>query len=340
MKTEQQADVIVIGAGPVGLFTAFYAGLRGLTVTIVDSLAEPGGQVSALYPEKMIRDVAGFPAIRGRDLVDALVQQVQPFEASWRLEFAATELHDNDGEFVLGSADGSQVRGRSVIVTGGIGTFTPRPLPCADKYHNRGLSYFVRDPQALAGQRVVIVGGGDSAFDWADTLHGIASQITLVHRRDKFRAHQDTVDRVHAHDGVRIITNSQIDALKGDPHLQAALIADTASGEITRVECDHVIAALGFIANLGPIATWDLELVDRKISVDQLMHTSRPGVFAAGDICAYPGRVPLIAVGFGEAATAVNHAAVFLDPSSSPFPGHSTDGPVGQPLSAADPQFA
>jgi thioredoxin reductase len=336
MGTEQQADVIVIGAGPVGLFTAFYAGLRGLTVTIVDSLAEPGGQISALYPEKMIRDVAGFPAIRGRDLVDALVRQLQPFEPSWRLGLAATELGESDAGLVLGGADGSKIHGRSVIVTGGVGTFTPRPLPCADKYHNRGLSYFVRDPQALAGQRVVIVGGGDSAFDWADTLHGVASEITLVHRRDKFRAHQDTVDRVRGH-GTRIITNSQVDSLKGDPKLQAALIADADSGEITRVECDHVVAALGFIANLGPIAGWDLELVERKISVDQLMHTSRPGVFAAGDICVYPGRVPLIAVGFGEAATAVNHAAVFLDPSSSAFPGHSTDASEGPAPALSSP---
>jgi ferredoxin/flavodoxin---NADP+ reductase len=329
------ADLVVIGAGPVGLFAAFYAGLRGLTVTVVDSLDEPGGQVSALYPEKIIRDVAGLPAVRGRDLIDALLAQAEPFEPSWKLGHAAANLEGSAeaGGFSVVCTDGSVVSGRSILVTGGVGTFTPRPLPCADKYLGKGLSYFVRDPSVLRGQRVVIVGGGDSAFDWADTLDGVASEVVMVHRRDRFRAHQDTIDRVVAR-GTRIHVNSQVDSLKGDPRLEAAIITDAKTGETTRIECDHVVAALGFVANLGPIATWDLELAERKIAVNPLMQTSRNGIFAAGDICHYSGRVPLIAVGFGEAATAVNHAAVYLDPSSSAFPGHSTDGQGTQKLSA------
>ena len=326
VSRSQPADLVVVGAGPVGLFTAFYGGLRGLRVTVLDSLDEPGGQISALYPEKLIRDVAGLPSVRGRDLVDALVRQVEPFSPEWRLGHAAVSLDDGEHGFTLGCADGTRVRGRSVVVTGGVGTFTPRALPGGDAYAGRGLSYFVRDPAALAGQRVLIVGGGDSAFDWADTLHEVAAEVVMVHRRDRFRAHQDTVDRVLGH-GIRVYTNSQIQALHGDPALDAAVIADASAGKTTTVECDHIVAALGFIANLGPIGSWGLDLHDRHIVVDAMMRTSRPGVFAAGDICSYPGRVPLIAVGFGEAAMAVNHAAVFLDPRSSAFPGHSTDGP-------------
>lgn len=331
MSAVNRADLAVIGAGPVGLFTAFYAGLRGMRAAIVDSLSEPGGQISALYPEKIIRDVAGLPSIRGRDLVDALVAQGKPFEPTWQLGHAATTLVEESGGFTIACSDGREIAARSVVVTGGVGTFTPRPLPGADDYVGRGLSYFVRDPESMRGRRVIIVGGGDSAFDWADTLHDIAADVTMVHRRDKFRAHQATVDRVIDH-GVRIFTNSQIRALEGATKLRTAVISDAVSGEETRLECEHVIAALGFVANLGPLANWGLNLHDRKIVVDQLMRTSRPGVFAAGDICTYTGRVPLIAVGFGEAATAVNHAAVYLDPSSSAFPGHSTDGEGAQPL--------
>ncbi|WP_433274594.1 NAD(P)/FAD-dependent oxidoreductase [Pseudonocardia xinjiangensis] len=321
------SDLVVVGAGPVGLFAAFYAGLRGMSVTVVDSLDEPGGQISALYPEKLIRDVAGLPSVRGRDLVDALVRQAEPFSPQWRLGHSAISLDGDDSGFRIGCADGSEIAGRSVLITGGIGTFTPRPLPGVADYLGRGVSYFVRDPAVLAGRRVLIVGGGDSAFDWADALHGIAGEVVMVHRRDRFRAHQDTVDRVLGH-GVRIHTNSQVQALCGEAYVQAAVIADMNTGETTTVECDDVVAALGFVANLGPIAQWGLDLHERKIRVDPMMRTNRPGVFAAGDICTYSGRVPLIAIGFGEAATAVNHAAVFVDPSSSVFPGHSTDTPA------------
>lgn len=327
-------DLVVVGAGPVGLFAAFYAGLRGLDVTIVDSLSEPGGQVTALYPEKVIRDVAGMPSVRGRDLVDSLLRQVEPFRPAWKLGCTATTLTEAAGGYTIGCTTDEQIHGRSVVVTGGIGTFAPRPLTGTEAYLGRGVSYFVRNPEDLRGQRVVIVGGGDSAFDWADTLHEVAAEVVVVHRRARFRAHQDTVDRVRGR-GVRIIVNSHIQALDGDPTVRAALVADTETGAVSRIDCDHVVAALGFVANLGPLAQWGLTFQDRKIVVDQSMRTNRPGLFAAGDICTYPGRVPLIAVGFGEAATAVNHAAVCLDPGSSAFPGHSTDGHGAQPVGAA-----
>ncbi|MFI5709359.1 NAD(P)/FAD-dependent oxidoreductase [Kribbella sp. NPDC051620] len=321
--TAEHVDVAVVGAGPAGLFAGFYAGLRGMRTAFVDSLDEPGGQVSALYPEKLIRDVAGFPAIKGRELIAQLLAQLEPYDPVWRLGSPATVLADNDAGFRLATADGSEILARAVVVTGGVGTFTPRTLGIGDEYVGRGVTYFVKDPAALAGRHLVIVGGGDSAFDWADTLAEVAASVRLVHRRDRFRAHPDTVGRVLADDRVDVHTNSRLVKLAGQP-LEAVTIV-TADGSARTVPCDHVVAALGFVANLGPIEGWGLTLEDRRIRVDASMRTSRPGVFAAGDICTYPGRVPLIAVGFGEAATAVNHAAAYMDPHAAVFPGHSTD---------------
>ncbi|MDQ0380918.1 NAD(P)/FAD-dependent oxidoreductase [Amycolatopsis thermophila] len=322
-----RCDIAVVGAGPAGLFAAFYAGMRGLSVGLVDALPEPGGQMSALYPEKLIRDVAGFPAIKGRELVQALVDQIRPFSPEMLLDHRATELHEAPGRrFRIGFADGSALDAGAVVITGGIGTFTPRKLPCGEEFLGRGLRYFVHDPAELSGSRVLVVGGGDSALDWAETMQHIAD-VTLVHRRDVFRAHRHTVDQVLT-GPAKVHTNTVVERLHGDTRVTGAVLRNVANGETAEVECDHVVAALGFVANPGPLLQWDLAVRDRKIVVDPAMRTSRPGVFAAGDICTYDGRVPLIAVGFGEAATAVNHAAVWLDPAASTFPGHSTDGPA------------
>lgn len=324
---DSSTDVAVIGAGPAGLFATFYAGMRGLSATLIDALPEPGGQISALYPEKLIRDVAGFPAIKGRDLVAALVEQTTPFAPDMKLGRSVAELIDQpSGRFLIGFTDGTYLDAGSVVITGGIGTFTPRKLPCGEEYLDRGLSYFVPDPRHLAGLRVLVVGGGDSAFDWADAMQH-TSDVMLVHRRDVFRAHKHTVDQVLRGRTV-VRTNTIVEALHGEHQVAGAVLRNMDSGEITEVDCDHVVAALGFIANPGPLLQWGLDEHDRKIVVDAAMRTSRKGVFAAGDVCTYDGRVPLIATGFGEAATAVNHAAVYLDPAASTFPGHSTDGPA------------
>ncbi|GAA3437898.1 NAD(P)/FAD-dependent oxidoreductase [Kutzneria kofuensis] len=318
-------DLAVIGAGPAGLFAAFYAGMRGLSVALVDALPEPGGQIAALYPEKLIRDVAGFGAIRGRELVRELLAQARPFAPGMFLGRQATQLDDLvGGRFRLGLADGTDLDAGAVVVTGGIGTFTPRKLPCGDAFQGRGLSYFVRDPSELAGKRILVVGGGDSAFDWADALQDNA-EVTLVHRRGSFRAHQHTVDRVLS-GAASVRINTEVEHLDGDARVRRAVLRDTVSNVRTELDCDHVVAALGFVASPGPLLRWGLEVRDHKIVVDQAMRTTRPGVFAAGDVCTHDGRVPLIAVGFGEAATAVNHAATWLDPGASLFPGHSTDG--------------
>lgn len=320
-------DVAVVGAGPVGLFAAFYAGMRGLSVGLVDALPEPGGQITALYPEKLIRDVAGLPAVKGRELVRSLVEQTLPFSPRMLLGQQATELDDlANGRFRLGFADGRALDAGAVIITGGIGAFVPRPLPCGEDFLGRGLSYFVRDPAELAGHRVVVVGGGDSAFDWVEALQHTC-EVTLVHRRGVFRAHRHTVDQVLA-GPARVRTHTVVEQLHGDVRVTGAILRDIATGQTTQISCDDVVAALGFVANPGPLLRWGLAVRDRKIVVDAAMRASRPGVFAAGDITIYGGRVPLIAVGFGEAATAVNHAAVHLDPAASTFPGHSTDGPL------------
>ncbi|MEU5786542.1 NAD(P)/FAD-dependent oxidoreductase [Micromonospora purpureochromogenes] len=319
----REVDVAVIGAGPTGLFAAYYAGFRGLSVAVVDALPEPGGQITAMYPEKLILDVAGFPAVKGRDLVANLVAQAAPFHPEYLLGTRAEKLAHVDGRPVLGLAGGDQLRCGAVVITGGLGSFTPRPLPVAESFVGGGIVYFVPEPTALADRDVLIVGGGDSAFDWALTLQPLARSVTLVHRREKFRAHASTVSRVLALP-VRVIVNAELTRLHGDATVTAAEIT-VRGGDAETLPVDTVVAALGFTADLGPLAEWGLGLDRRHIVVDSAMATNLPRVFAAGDITEYPGKVRLIATGFGEAATAVNNAAVAIDPSAHLFPGHSSD---------------
>lgn len=316
-------DVAIVGAGPTGLFAAYYAGFRGLTVAVVDTLPEPGGQITAMYPEKDIFDVGGMPLVKGRDLVAGLVAQAAPFRPLYLLGVRAEKLSYRDGRPTLHLADGGDLHCGAVIVTGGLGSFTPRPLPAARAYPGAGIVYFVPRPADLAGHDVLIVGGGDSAFDWALALHPVARSVTLVHRRDRFRAHAATVGRVQAL-SVSILVNAQVTALHGTRTVTAADIS-VGPDETRRVPVDTVVAALGFTADLGPLAEWGMELDRRHILVTSTMATNLPRVFAAGDIVDYPGKVRLIATGFGEAATAVNNAAVAIDPDAHLFPGHSSE---------------
>jgi ferredoxin/flavodoxin---NADP+ reductase len=320
----RQVDVAIVGAGPTGLFAAYYAGFRGLSTAIIDALPEPGGQVTAMYPEKMIFDVAGFPAIRGRDLVKNLVEQASSANPSYYLGAQALTLSTVDDKPVVTLSDGGQLHCGAVIITGGLGSFTARPLPAATEFGGEGLVYFVPHLEDLAGHHVVIVGGGDSAFDWALSLHPIAASVTLVHRRDKFRAHAGTVAKVQALD-VEIIVNAELTQIHGGERVTHADVVVKGNGEARRLPADTVVAALGFTADLGPLADWGLALEKRHIVVDSTMATNVPRVFAAGDICEYPGKVRLIAVGFGEAATAINNAAVAIDPAAHLFPGHSSE---------------
>jgi thioredoxin reductase (NADPH) len=319
----RQVDVAIIGAGPTGLYAAYYAGFRGLSTAVIDALPEPGGQVTAMYPEKMIFDVAGFPAVRGRDLVKNLVEQAAPGDPAYHLGAQAQKLSYEDGKPLVSLSDGTQLHCGAVIITGGLGSFTARPLPAAAQFGGAGLVYFVPHLDDLAGHHVVIVGGGDSAFDWALSLHPIAASVTLIHRRDKFRAHAGTVAKVQAL-GVEIIVNAELTRIHGDPRVTHAEVVVKGADPRT-LAADTVVAALGFTADLGPLADWGLTLEKRHIVVDSTMATSQPRIFAAGDICEYPGKVRLIAVGFGEAATAVNNAAVVIDPAAHLFPGHSSE---------------
>jgi thioredoxin reductase len=331
---EVDVDLLVVGAGPAGLYAAYYAGFRGLRTAVVDSLPEPGGQVMALYPEKLIYDVAGFPGVRGRDLVTNLVQQAARFDPVYVLGERAETLTNEAGErpragdrLVVTTDRGTRVHCGAVVVTGGIGTFTPRPLPGGDRWEGRGLTYVVKELAAHAGQDVVIVGGGDSAVDWALALEDVAASVTLVHRRRQFRAHAASVADVERGRTV-VVTDAQVSGLEGDDRLHTVHVR-AKDGTVTPYPAQAVIAALGFTADIGPLERWGVDITDRKILVDTAMRTNVPGVYSAGDITDYAGKVRLIAVGFGEAATAVNNAATYLDPDQPLFPGHSSDDPAG-----------
>jgi thioredoxin reductase (NADPH) len=316
-------DIAVIGAGPAGLFAAYYAGFRGLRVAVIDSLPELGGQVTAMYPEKQILDVAGFPSVKGRELVEGLVEQANTADPEYVLDRTATSLATTDDDVTVTMDDESTVTAKALLITAGIGKFSPRPLPAGDGWLGRGMEFFVPSFAPYAGKDVVIVGGGDSAFDWAVNLEPIARSIVLVHRRDGFRAHERTVQAVRD-SSVEIITKAQVTGLFGNPTV--AEVEITVDGqEPVRRPAQAVVAALGFVADLGPLQQWGIEVQKRHIVVDASMRTNLPRVFAAGDITEYPGKVRLIAVGFGEAATAVNNAAVVIDPHAHIFPGHSSE---------------
>jgi thioredoxin reductase (NADPH) len=332
-------DVLIIGAGPVGLFGAYYAGARGLRVAVVDSLSQVGGQVTAMYPEKQIYDIAGFPVVSGRDLVSGLVAQAAQHEPAYLLGQEAQDLARVAREglpdlLVVTTSAGNEITCGAIVVTGGIGTFTPRPLPAGEEFLGHGLDYFVPSTADYADKDVVVVGGGDSALDWALMLEPVAAGVTLVHRRDTFRAQAATLAQVRA-SSVAILTNAQVTALEGGTSVEKAHVSVKGEESPRIVVCQRVVAALGFTANLGPLREWEIELHDnRHLVVDSAMRTNVPGVYAAGDITEYDGKVRLIAVGFGEVATAVNNAAVHIDPAAQLFPGHSTDLPHVVPAPA------
>jgi thioredoxin reductase (NADPH) len=326
VTSASECDLLIIGAGPVGLYAAYYAGFRGLRTALVDSLPEAGGQVTAMYPEKPIYDIAGFPMVRGRELVARLVEQADRFSPAYLLGDPAVGLtRDPDGRIEVVTRSGAVIGCSSVLISGGIGTFTPRPLQAGTEWLGRGVSYFVPSLAAHAGQDVVVVGGGDSACDWALSLEPVARSVTLAHRRAAFRAHQHTVSQL-MESTVEVIKDAEVTGVTGVDRVDRVEITSKVTASSHERPAQAVIAALGFTANLGPIRDWGIQITaNRYIAVDTTMATSVPGVFAAGDITDYRGKVRLISVGFGEAATAVNNAAVLVRPDEQLFPGHSSD---------------
>jgi thioredoxin reductase len=317
-------DIAVLGAGPVGLYGAYYAGFRGLSVAVIDGLDEIGGQVMSLYPEKEIHDVAGFRAIRGADLVQSLVEQAAQFEPVYVLGRQAIGYERTDDGHVLMLADGTSVRCRAMLLCAGLGSMEPKPLPAARDWSGTGLVYSVPRLSMLDLRDVLVVGGGDSAVDWANAAHGRAASVTIVHRRRTFRAHESSVERMKS-SGTRLLLDAEVTELHcNDEGALRAVTVSTIGGSVVQTDCNMLVASLGFTTKLGPIASWDLEFDGRHVKVGSDMQTTLPGVFAAGDVSEYAGRVRLIAVGFGEAAIAVNHLAASLVPGAQVFPGHST----------------
>lgn len=327
MKEDQKVyDITIIGGGPAGLFTAFYGGMRQASVKIIESLPQLGGQLSALYPEKYIYDVAGFPKVRAQELINNLKEQMAKFEPATALEQSVEKLEKLEDGTIKLTTDKEVHYTKTVIITAGNGAFQPRrlELESAAQYEGKNLHYFIDDLNQFAGQKVAVLGGGDSAVDWALMLEPIAEQVTIVHRRDKFRAHEHSVENLQ-NSKVDIKTPYIPTELIGDGHsISQVVLKDANSDDTVHVDVDSVICNFGFVSSLGPIKEWGLEIEKNAIVVNSKMETTIPGVYAAGDICTYEGKVKLIATGFGEAPTAVNNAKSYMDPKAKTQPLHSS----------------
>ena len=308
------------------MFTAFYGGMRQASVKIIESLPQLGGQLSALYPEKYIYDVAGFPKVLAQDLVNNLKEQMAKFDPAIALEEAVQTVEKQaDGIFKL-TTDKDVHFSKTIIITAGNGAFQPRRIEIEDaaKYEGKNLHYFINDLNQFAGQKVVVFGGGDSAVDWALMLEPIADEVSIVHRRDKFRAHEHSVENLQ-NSKVKIRTPYVPAEFIGTEDKISQVVIQDAKGEGKEViDVDAVIVNYGFVSSLGPIKDWELDIQKNSIVVNSKMETNIPGIYAAGDICTYDGKVKLIASGFGEAPTAVNNAKQYLDPKARVQPLHST----------------
>jgi thioredoxin reductase (NADPH) len=328
--TREEVDITILGGGPTGLFALFYAGMRGVSAQIIDALPQLGGQLTALYPEKYIFDVGGFPKILAKDFVRALVEQATQFHGAAHLNQRIMGLEANDGRFELVS-ESDRFPTRAIVIAAGIGAFTPRrlPQPAAAPWYGRGIQDVVIDPEDFRGKRVVIIGGGDSAFDWAHQLADRAASLTLMHRSDRFRAHAATVadvQRAAAAGRTEILTFHELHDVLGDNGaLRGIVVRGTKTKVAREVACDVVLPMLGYVSDLGAVAEWGLTLENEEIVVNSQMETGRTGIYAAGDVTTYPGKLKLIATGFGEAATAVNQAVHWIHPEKKVNPGHSSN---------------
>jgi ferredoxin/flavodoxin---NADP+ reductase len=324
------ADLTIVGAGPCGLFAAYYAGFREMKTRILDALPEAGGQLTVLYPEKYIFDVPGYPQILARDLVAQLVAQAMRYNPKMVLGERAQQLTRNpDGTYIL-ETDKGRYPTKAILITAGVGSFSPNKLtiPDQEKYEDHGIYYFVKKKDFFRDKNLLIVGGGDSAVDWALNLKDVTRSITLIHRRDQFRAHEQSVKELYSSPQIKVRTFTELKAVGGeDGALKTATLIENKTQKTDTIPVECILVNIGFKANLGPIANWGLEMENRAIKVNGRMETSRPGIFAAGDIAAQTDSVKLnlIATGFAQSALAVNIAKKYVDPKAQLFPGHSSE---------------
>ena len=327
-------DITVIGGGPTGLFALFYAGMRGAKAKVIDALPEFGGQLYALYPEKYIYDMPGYPGIIAQDLVNACVEQAMQWPHAVCLEERVTDIkRTDDGTFRLTTDKGAHAS-KTVLISSGIGAIKPRklPAPSAARFEERGVTYYARNFDRFKDKRVVIVGGGDSAVDYALAIEPRARSVTIVHR-SQFRAHAHTVDQLRASSVDIRQPDFEIKEVHGDGKVEAVTIVHSKSKEEFRIDADEVLCALGFVSDLGELRAWGIEVEGNGVKVDPFtMETSMTGIYAAGDVINHPGKLKLIACGTSEAAIAVNQAMVRINPANKVQPVHSSN--LTLPISA------
>jgi thioredoxin reductase (NADPH) len=317
-----QTDIIIIGAGPVGLFTVFEAGLLKLRCHLIDSLPQPGGQCSEIYPKKPIYDIPGFPSVLAGELVDNLMEQAAPFKPGFTLgEAAMSIVKTDDGKFIVTTVKGTQHEAPIVMIAGGLGVFEPRkpPIDNLEAFEDKGVEYIIKDPEFYHGKRCVIAGGGDSALDWSIFLaeNNIASEVILVHRSSSFRGHLDSVQKVidMAEKGkIKLVTEAEVTGINGNGKVENVVITHQKNGEMTQ-EADHFIPLFGLKPSLGPIADWGLEIEKNAIKVDTKDYsTNIPGIYAIGDVNTYENKLKLILCGFHEGTLAVQSAFARIHP--------------------------
>lgn len=317
-----KTDIIIIGAGPVGLFTVFEAGLLKLKCHLIDSLPIPGGQCAEIYPKKPIYDIPGFPSILAGELIDNLMDQIEPFKAGFTLGEAATEIsQQEDGSFIVTTIKGTKHHAPIVIIAGGLGVFEPRKPPIKNiaDFEDRGIEYIIKDPEMYRGKKCVIAGGGDSALDWSIFLaeKKIAKEVVLVHRSSSFRGHLDSVQKVidlSEKGKVKLITEAEVTAVMGDDKLEKIQITHQKTGEMIE-ETDHFIPLFGLKPSLGPIGSWGLDIEKNAIKVDSVDYsTNIPGIYAVGDVNTYQNKLKLILCGFHEGTLAVQSAFARIHP--------------------------
>ena len=315
-----ETDILIIGAGPTGLFAVFEAGLLKLKCHILDALPQPGGQLSELYPKKPIYEIPGFPDVLAGDLVDNLMEQIKQFEPGFTLgERAETIAKQEDGSFIVTSNEGTEFHAKVIAIAGGLGSFEPRKplIDGIDFYENKGIKYFIKDPEEFRNKRVVIAGGGDSALDWSIFLSNVASEVTLIHRRNEFRGALDSVEKVQELKDakkIRLITPAEVVGLNGAEHIESIDIDE--NGAHRNIPTDFFIPLFGLTPKLGPIGHWGLEIEKNAIKVNNALdyQTNIPGIFAIGDVNTYPGKLKLILCGFHEATLMCQAAYQIINP--------------------------